>query len=71
VKERKITAMELLHLRRKGKKIAMITAYDYPSGRHAEQAEFDIVLVGDSLGKQLSHRPVSSPLPPSLSHAMP
>jgi hypothetical protein len=29
--ERKITAMELQHMRRKGKKISMITAYDYPS----------------------------------------
>jgi ketopantoate hydroxymethyltransferase len=29
--ERKVTAMELQHMRRKGKKISMITAYDYPS----------------------------------------
>lgn len=38
-------------MRRKGKRIAMITAYDYPSGRHAEQAEVDVILVGDSLGE--------------------
>jgi len=31
--ERKMTALELQHLARKGKKIAMITAYDYPSVR--------------------------------------
>lgn len=29
--ERKMTCLELQHLKRKGKKIAMITAYDYPS----------------------------------------
>ena len=29
--ERKMTALELQHLVRKGKKIAMITAYDYPT----------------------------------------
>ena len=29
--ERKMSALELQHLVRKGKKIAMITAYDYPT----------------------------------------
>jgi ketopantoate hydroxymethyltransferase len=28
----------------------MITAYDYPSAKHAEYADVDIVLVGDSVG---------------------
>ena len=28
----------------------MVTAYDYPSGKHADNADFDIILVGDSLG---------------------
>lgn len=31
-----------------GRPIVMITAYDYPSGRVAEQAGVDVVLVGDS-----------------------
>lgn len=31
--ERKMTALELQHLARKGKKLAMITAYDYPTVR--------------------------------------
>lgn len=35
---------------REGEKIAMITAYDFPSAKHAEYADFEIVLVGDSLG---------------------
>eukprot|EP01041_Mallomonas_annulata_P012103 gene12103-25389_t len=48
--ERKLTALELQYLKRKGKKIAMITAYDFPSAKHAEYANFEIVLVGDSLG---------------------
>lgn len=49
-KERKMSALELQHLKRKGKMISMITAYDYPSARHVEAAGFEIVLVGDSLG---------------------
>jgi hypothetical protein len=28
----------------------MITAYDYPTAKHAENAGFDVILVGDSLG---------------------
>lgn len=50
VQERKLTALELQYKKRKGEKIAMITAYDFPSAKHAEYAGFDIVLVGDSLG---------------------
>jgi 3-methyl-2-oxobutanoate hydroxymethyltransferase len=47
---RKLTTLELQHMKTKDKKLSMVTAYDYPSGRHAENAEFDILLVGDSLG---------------------
>jgi 3-methyl-2-oxobutanoate hydroxymethyltransferase len=38
----------LAGLRRRGAPIVMITAYDYPAGRIAEQAGADVVLVGDS-----------------------
>jgi 3-methyl-2-oxobutanoate hydroxymethyltransferase len=31
-------------------KLAVMTAYDYPSGTFADRAGSDIVLVGDSLG---------------------
>ena len=35
--ERKMSALELQHLRRKGERISMLTAYDYPSAKHAER----------------------------------
>lgn len=35
-------------LRASGRRIVMLTAYDYPSGRIAESAGVDVVLVGDS-----------------------
>ena len=47
---RKLTTLELQHLQRKGKKLSMLTAYDYPTGMHAEKAGFEMILVGDSLG---------------------
>ena len=41
---------DFLKMKEKGNAIAMVTAYDYPSAKHAELAEADIILVGDSLG---------------------
>ncbi|MFO1444634.1 3-methyl-2-oxobutanoate hydroxymethyltransferase [Bacillus sp. Bva_UNVM-123] len=37
-------------MKQAGEKIVMLTAYDYPSAKQAEQAEVDVILVGDSLG---------------------
>lgn len=43
-------AVDTLHdMKREGRKIAMITAYDYPTGRAADAAGADVILVGDSL----------------------
>jgi 3-methyl-2-oxobutanoate hydroxymethyltransferase len=37
-------------MKRDNTKIVMVTAYDYPSGKYVQEAEVDIILVGDSLG---------------------
>ncbi|MBN1327473.1 MAG: 3-methyl-2-oxobutanoate hydroxymethyltransferase [Candidatus Cloacimonetes bacterium] len=44
------TIRTLRKMKEEGRKIVMITAYDYPSGRFLEQAGVDVILVGDSLG---------------------
>lgn len=44
------TTTDFLKLKQNHEKIAMITAYDYPSAKLAEEAGADILLVGDSLG---------------------
>ena len=45
-----VTISTLLDMKRKGVKIAMLTAYDFPTARMAEEAGVDVVLVGDSVG---------------------
>lgn len=44
----KPTVLELK--RKKGARLAMLTAYDYPSARLVSEAGVDLILVGDSLG---------------------
>lgn len=48
-KER-VTTTSLRQMKVKGERIAMITAYDYPTARLLDQAGAEILLVGDSLG---------------------
>lgn len=45
-----VTIATLLEMKRKGLKIAMLTAYDFPTARLAEEAGVDVILVGDSVG---------------------
>src|SRR6516165_4352750 len=46
----KVTVPEILKRKRDGKKIAMLTAYDYPFARILDEAGIDVLLVGDTLG---------------------
>jgi len=46
----KITTSTIRKRKAAGQKVAMITAYDYPTARLVDAAGADIILVGDSLG---------------------
>jgi len=50
VKPGKVTLLELADMKARGEKIVMVTAYDAPGARLAEQSGIDILLVGDSAG---------------------
>ena len=45
----KVSAISLTSKKRRGHKISMVTAYDFPSAIHVARAEIDVILVGDSL----------------------
>ena len=47
----RVTIRDLKEMKRRGEKIAMITAYDYTSARIVEDSGIPIILVGDSLGQ--------------------
>ena len=48
---RRVTAGDLREMKRRGEKIAALTAYDYLLARLVDGAGVDVVLVGDSLGQ--------------------
>jgi len=45
-----VTVVDLQRMREQGRPITMLTAYDYPTAKLADQAGIPILLVGDSLG---------------------
>ncbi|WP_319522929.1 3-methyl-2-oxobutanoate hydroxymethyltransferase [uncultured Desulfosarcina sp.] len=48
--EGKVTVPGIIQAKKEGRKLVMVTAYDYPFGLMADEAGVDMALVGDSLG---------------------
>jgi 3-methyl-2-oxobutanoate hydroxymethyltransferase len=47
---RKVTIQDVKNAKTEGRKLVMLTAYDYPFGLMMDESGVDIVLVGDSVG---------------------
>ena len=58
----KLPLPELAEMKRRGDRIVMITAYDAPSGRIADEAGVDLILVGDSAGMVVHGRESTVPV---------
>ncbi len=48
--KQKVTIPSLKEMKEQGKKIRMVTAYDYPTGILVDKTDIELILVGDSLG---------------------
>jgi 3-methyl-2-oxobutanoate hydroxymethyltransferase len=48
---RRLTILDIARLHADGRRIAMLTAYDFPTAQILDQAEIPILLVGDSVGQ--------------------
>ena len=47
---RRVTVADIAKMHADGRRISMLTAYDYPTARIVDEAEIPLILVGDSLG---------------------
>jgi 3-methyl-2-oxobutanoate hydroxymethyltransferase len=50
MERKKVTIQDLLAKKKEGKKITMLTAYDFAIGSFIDQSGIDMILVGDSGG---------------------
>lgn len=48
--KQKVTIPALKEMKEQGKKLRMVTAYDYPTGILVDKTDIELILVGDSLG---------------------
>ena len=60
---RKVTTRRLIEMKRKGEKIAMLTAYDYTTASILDGAGVDALLVGDSASNVMAGNVTTLPIP--------
>jgi 3-methyl-2-oxobutanoate hydroxymethyltransferase len=58
----RVTVKTLLSMKRRGERISMLTAYDYPTAKLLDESSIDCILVGDSLGMVVQGRTTTVPV---------
>ena len=61
-KIKRITTHVLQEMKRKGEKISMLTAYDYSTAKIVDDAEIDVILVGDSASNVMAGHETTLPI---------
>ena len=59
---RKVTTHRLIQMKQEGKKIAMLTSYDYTTAQIVDAAGMDIILVGDSASNVMAGNVTTLPI---------
>lgn len=59
---RKVTTHRLIEMKAQGKKIAMLTSYDYTMAQIVDQAGMDIILIGDSASNVMAGHLTTLPI---------
>lgn len=59
---KRVTTHVLQEMKRKGEKISMITAYDYSTARIVDDADIDVILVGDSASNVMAGHETTLPI---------
>ena len=59
---RKVTTKRLAEMKAQGKKIAMLTSYDYTTASIVDAAGVDIILVGDSASNVMAGNHTTLPI---------
>ena len=60
--KRKVTTHRLVQMKQEGKKIAMLTSYDYTTAQIVDAAGMDIILVGDSASNVMAGNATTLPI---------
>src|SRR6478736_9868688 len=59
---RKVTTNVLIEMKKRGEKIAMLTAYDYTMAKIIDSAGIDVILVGDSASNVMAGHETTLPI---------
>ncbi|MBW2145870.1 MAG: 3-methyl-2-oxobutanoate hydroxymethyltransferase [Deltaproteobacteria bacterium] len=59
---KRVTVTDITGMKQEGRKISMLTAYDYPTARIVDEEGIDIILVGDSLSMVIQGNENSLPV---------
>jgi 3-methyl-2-oxobutanoate hydroxymethyltransferase len=60
--KRKVTTHRLMQMKQEGKKIAMLTSYDYTTAQIVDSAGMDVILVGDSASNVMAGNVTTLPI---------